>query len=388
MPNDVVETTLSFLSRVPDILRSARSESLIEFTKPTRVEPIVLLDDRVVHLGFTRDLLLALTSIFSGYYLQAAALSVNVGRIDVIDVLDRVNPNRSLDDAAIKGILNIGLRGGFESAQSYRYGLPYPNQPIGLEHFGLERSVYSVFDEDDAYDADPKAPLNRDTVSSTGKDTVKLAQDVSNLAVGKLLEVEITSENHSARFPVLVRLIPTAAPSDAVVALFSVDQQPRSVKERWHAWRSGQLTFIRDLVLCQDLIDAHKKALIKDPSGVYATSLKRRRTNKLSAIFSGQPSVATASNIVIVSDETRKTLERSIGGRLKDFKTRESLFKSTYTMLFVVVNAEWEAITIYHRSIETPTELSAGDLKFPKSGGGNDVAEILKAYVMGSAPTI
>jgi hypothetical protein len=325
-----------------------------------------------------------LTSIFSGYYLQAVALSVNIGKIDVINLLDRVNPNRSLDDNALKGLSNLALRAGLESAESYRYTLPIPGQPLGLEHYkdcGLEASIYDALDP-----MQPEAAEGEGSVLRTGRDAVKIAQDVSNLAVGKLLEVEIESEGHRAVFPIAVRLIVTAAPPNAIVHILSLGNQNTSVKERWHAWRAGQLAFVRDLVLCQDLIDAHKAGLLNDQSGIYSASLKRRRSNGISAILSGQPSVATASNILVFSDVTRKELERAIGGRLKDFRTREKVFKATYGMIMVVVDPEWENVTIYHRSIEIPTELSAGDLKFPKGGKGPDVGEILKAYTLGQAP--
>lgn len=380
MSKDTVETALALASKMPDLLRSSRSDSLVEFTKPTRVEPIVLMDDRVVNLSFTHDLMQSLTSIFSGYYLQAVALSVNVGNIDVIGLLDRVNPNRSLDDNVMKGLTNPGLRSALESTESYEYALPVPGETTGLESFGLEASVYDAFrDEDD----DDKGSA----IKSTG-DSVKMAQEMSNLSVGKVLEVEVESEGHKAVFPVNVRLIATSAPPKGIVHTLSLGQRNTTAKERWHAWRSGQLTFVRDLVMCQDLIDAHKEGLLKDNSNIYASSIKRRRKNRLSAIFSGQPSVATASNIVVMADQTRKELEREIGGRLKDFRTREKVFKETYSMLMVVVDPEWENITIYHRSIDTPTELSADDLKFAKGSKGPDVSEILKAYVAGNSPSI
>lgn len=380
MSRDSVETVLALVGKLPDILRSARSDSLVEFTKPTRVEPIVLMDDRVVNLSFTHDIMQSLTSIFSGYYLQAVALSVNVGRVDVISLLDRVNPNRSLDDNLVKGVTNLGMRAGFESAEAYRYSLPVPGEAIGLEHFGME-NVYDVVDP--AGDETGKGGIIR----STG-DSIKVAQEMSNLSVGKLLEVEVESDGHKAVFPISVRLIATAAPPKGVVHTLSLGQRNTSTKERWHAWRSGQLEFVRDLVLCQDLIDAHKQGLLKDNSGIYSASIKRRRNNRLSAILSGQPSVATASNIVVMADQTRKELEREIGGRLSHFRTREKVFKETYAMLMVVVDPEWENVTIYHRSIETPTELSAGDLKFANRNKGPDVAEILKAYTLGNAPSI
>jgi len=383
MSRDSVETVLALVGKLPDLLRSARSDSLVEFTKPARVEPIVLMDDRVVNLSFTHDIMQSLTSIFSGYYLQAVALSVNVGRVDVIDLLDRVNPNRSLDDNLVKGVTNLGMRAGFEAAETYRYSLPVPGEAIGLEHFGME-NIYDAVDPD----ADENNLVSKGGIVRSTGDSVKLAQEMSNLSVGKLLEVEIESDGHKAVFPVSVRLIATAAPPKGVVHTLSLGQRNTSTKERWHAWRSGQLEFVRDLVLCQDLIDAHKQGLLKDSSGIYSASIKRRRTNRLSAILSGQPSVATASNIVVMADQTRKELEREIGGRLSHFRTREKVFKETYAMLMVVVDPEWENVTIYHRSIETPTELSSGDLKFASKGKGSDIAEILKAYTLGNAPSL
>lgn len=382
-----LETALDFASRVPDLLRVAKSNSLIEYTKPTRVEPIVLMDDRVVGLSFTNDIMQSLTSIFSGYYLQAVALSVNVGRVDVIKLLDKLNPNRSLDDNLVQGMTNFGnLRTAFESIDSYAYGLPVPGEAIGLEHFGLEA--------DSLYDAATKAKKGDDKGTTGGKggnefgDSIKLAMDASNLSVGKLLEVEISDGDKKAVFPIAVRLIVTTAPSKGIIHTLSLGSTDKSFKARWHGWRSGQLEFIRDLVLAQDLVDAHKEGLLKDTSGIYSESLKRRNKNVLSAILSGNPSVATASNIVVMADSTRKELERNIGGRLQDFRTREKVFKNTYSMLMVVVDPEWETVTIYHRSIETPTELSAGDMKALNKGKGPDVAEILKAYTMGHSPSL
>lgn len=383
MSQNNIETALNLVSKLPDLLRSARSDSLVEFTKPTRVEPIVLMDDRVVNLSFTPDIMQSLTSIFSGYYLQAVALSVNVGRVDVIDLLDRVNPNRSLDDNAVKGVLNVGRFADMQSASTYTHSLPVPGETSGLEHFGMENVLEDVRD---AYRGD-ESERGDDLVKST-KDSIKAAQEVSNLSVGKLLEVEVESDGAKAVFPVSVRLITTAAPPKGVVHTLSLGQRNTGVKERFHAWRSGQLEFVRDLVLCQDLIDAHKQGLMKDTAGMYATSIKRRRSNKLSALLSGNPSVATSSNIVVIADQTRKELEREIGGRIKDFRTREKMFKATYAMLLVVVDPEWENVTIYHRSIETPTELSAGDLKQSSRGSGPDVSEILKAYTLGNSPSL
>ena len=183
-------------------------------------------------------------------------------------------------------------------------------------------------------------------------------------------------------------LICTGIGSSELIHILSVGSKKISVKERFHAWRAGQLEFIRDLVFCQDLIDAHKKTLAKDNSGLYEEIRKRRRGNSISAIFSGQPSVATASNLIVISAPTATELQRRIGGRLRDVKTRDKIFRETYCMILCVVDPDYEMVTFFHRGIAIPTELSFKELKISNGKKGPDVAEIMKAYQMGANPTI
>jgi hypothetical protein len=365
-------TGIDMAGKMADTLRSAKSDSLIEYTKPARVEPIVLMDQKVVGLPYTSDIMHSLTSLFSGYYLQAVALSVNVGRVDVIKLLDKLNPKRSPLDSALSNTNNISkIVGSLESAQNYDFKLPIPGQSFSLESFGFEA----------------KGSGDAPGLAKDADKTDKLLSEMTNLSVGKMLEVEVESDGSRAVFPISVRLIVTGIGPKELVHTLGQGSKNTSVKERYHLWRSGQLEFMRDLVMCQDLIDSHKKTLLTDSSGIYEEIRKRRRGNKLSAIFSGEPSVATASNIVVMSQNTAKELEREVGGRLKDFRTRDKIFKETYTMILVVVDPDWEHVTFYHRSIDLPTELSVKELKASNKNNGPDVAEILKAYQVGSSPS-
>lgn len=376
MMNDIV-TGLNMASKLTDTIRAAKSGSLIEYTQPTRVEPIVLMDERIASLPYAGDIMQSLTSLFSGYYLQAIALSVNVGSVDVIRLLDKLNPNRNVADNVVNGVTNgVASVVSMESVEAYRFRLPVPGRDDGLG--SLKVSLESATDE--------VIPAAR--TASPGRDTVKLLGELSNLSVGKMLEVQIESEGSRATFPINVRLICSGIGSKELVHILSVGSKNISVKERFHAWRAGQLEFIRDLLLCQDLIDAHKKTLAKDPTGLYAEIRKRRQGNSISAIFSGQPSVATASNLIVMSAASAKELERTVGGRLKDFRTREKIFKETYCMILAVVDPDWEVVTFYHRSLAIPSELSVKELAVSNKGKGPDIAEILSAYKLGNSPSI
>lgn len=118
--------------------KSKKADSLISYTQTTRVEPICIVDQRALYVNYTTDILQSLNSLFAGYYLQAAALSVNVGKIEVGKFLNHLNPDRpfleSLNDSVHNAALEClaGKVNLLPSAQDYRYGLPVNVRP-GLE---------------------------------------------------------------------------------------------------------------------------------------------------------------------------------------------------------------------------------------------------------------
>lgn len=358
---------LSTVGKLPDLLRSARSDSLIEYTQPARAEPVTLLDERFILLPYASDVMQSLLSIFAGYYLQAAAISSSINNVKVIEILERLNPARSPAENAGLFIGEVTL-----AEENFKHRLPdYRKIKMSFEANG------SYTDEDDEI---PSMTL--------GRDTRVTAQSVSNLAVGMLLEVNFNIDGKAMVVPCSLRLLTSAIKPDSLNHILSYASQDKSVKERYYGWVAGDKETVNDMVFCADLIDAHRKALMDDKSGVYREILKRRSNNRISAIFSGNPSISTASNIAVLTADTASELQSKIGGTLDNFRIRDRIFKSTYLMLMVVVDTRHEQITIYHRGIHLPTHLSVKEVKnVGKGGSGPDVAEILKAYQLGNAPT-
>lgn len=380
-------TVMKFIgSLATRIFRAQKADSLISFTKATRVEPIALIDNRLVHQLYMPDIMQSLSSIFAGYYLQAVALAVNVGQVNVIRLLDALNPTRDVHDAAATMLVRQIQSPGLLSLEAYRYGLPVPDQKYGLEAFA----------DNDIHDAknwmDNKSQQNLDRGPHLPKHdaaasmTFKANNEAVNLSVGKLLEVTVEDGGKKATFPITVRLISTIIGSDILAHILGDGSKNISLKERWHSWRAGQLEFVRDLILCQDLIDDHRRTLLKDKSGVYADILARRVANASVAGITDTPSIGSASNLIVISTQTVKELERLVEGKLSNPKVRDAIFSHTYIMIMVVVDTEWEQVTIYHRGISTPTEMSIKELKATNKGTGPDVGEILKAYQLGQNP--
>ena len=464
MYGQLADIGLSTFRKVTDLWSGAKADSLIDYTRVARVEPIALIDSDCLYLDSMPDVMQSLQSIFSGYYLQAIAISTNVGKVEVMRHLDKLNPNRKpLDSAA-------DTAGWLLAAESYTHRLPVPNDcRLSLEalpederdemsrekhQWGRdknnldfinsererERELFNrqtienkarldqaAFDQrvaearqnyemnvgkfghqkatDKAKDELAKAGLKLNEKEfelrqkeysdrlnaheiSIGRDTLQTIKELSNLSVGKMLSVEITDGLHRASIPVSIRLMASSIPSQNLVHILSVGNEDKSAKERYHAWKAGRLEFIRDLVFCQDLIDAHRKNLMADKDGVYSNLIQRHRSNQLSTMVSGNPSVATASNLVVTSTNTVAQLELKINGKLSDFRTREKLFKETYVMIMAVIDKEWDRVRFYHRGIDTYTEVGVRDLRAANKGSGPDVSEILKAYQMSNAPSL
>lgn len=361
-------TPLTLVYRWPDLIRSARSGSILEYTKVTRVEPIALIDHTIAHLPELENVCNTLTAIFAAYYLQGVALSVNVGNIETVRMLEKLNPSRD-------PIENVGL---MFSGEGYKLGLPRFDKSLNVSQESVELT----------FRGDGGDELQSAMVDDKGENVKNVNQVAANLSTGIMLSVTLEQNGDKAVIPVTVRLIATPTKPQVLTQMVVEGSNNRTMKERWHGWRSGELGFIQDIVLCQDIIDARKEALMNDESGQYAEIISRKNRNRLSGLISLTPSVSTASNIMVLSADTAREIEREARMRFKSFKQRQKVFETAYLMLVAIVDTRYEMVTLYHRGISLPTEISFKEIT--RNGGKKDnidINEVLKAYQLGDNPS-
>lgn len=419
--------------QLSDAISRATSKSLIEYTQSTRVEPIVLLDQTAVQLPYIEDVLKVVNSVFAAYYLQAVALSVNVGRVDTVRLLERLNPQRSVTNAA------AALIGDVFSGESHQFLLPeLPSEVFAsvesdkagydlvasLESYtGRLKNVGGHINSqinklgnvvDDAGRAvdmieknnipvangaqGPANVLNRSSADMTHRDRIghgsgvtgdsmNKVTEVASLCVGKMLDVHINSGKSSAVIPVQLRLIVSAITPKVLASIFKSAAKNLTFTERYHSWRSGMISNA-DMWLCKDIVAEHFATLRGDRSGTYAAMSSRRGSAQAAGMIRRDPSIGAASNIAIFTTQTQVQMETEAGGKLSSFKLREQIFARTGLMLMVVIDQKWEQITIYHQSIELPTTFNLAALKTASRGNGPDVTEMLKTLMKGKAPVI
>lgn len=344
------------ISRLINTFRAVKAESLIDYTAVSRVEPIVIIDNDCIHTEIVNNVMQSLLTMFAGYYLQAFNISVNIGKINVRGKLDSLNPNRN-------PLNSIDSNNYWLSLESYNDKLPLLNtDAIGNDN---------------------------DAITTTSqKENLVTIKDLSNLSVGKLINVDVTDGDNKGTITLSVRLMANNIPTEALINLLSEDNNKKNAKERYYAWKAGRLKFIKDIVFCADLIESHKKKMLSDKTGLYADILKRRKDNKLSTLVSGNPSLATASNMVVVSKDTLEEIERVNVMKFSNFSDREKIFKETSLMIIAVIDKKWDMVTFYHRGISESSTISDKAMTVGNKNNGPDITQILKAYQMGSAPLI
>ena len=357
----VLETVIDIATKTKNAASHMKTSTLTNITSVARVEPIVIVDQDCLHLDYLPEVLQSTQSIFIGYWLQALSLITTVAGVKVGRILDKLNPNRKLDTSAFTDYVlskTLGVENHTLSLESYKWKLP------------------TLATESD----------KGDKTSNFGKTSNEIAASLANLSIGKVVDVSIKMEGQEAKVPVSFRLLVNTLPASSIVTLLATGATELSLKERWFKWRAGRISFVKDLILCQDLIKEHKKSLMTDKDGVFSEIYKRAKNSKLASAFSKNPSLAEASNIIIISEETSTQLKLRNNLNVDNFKDRQAIFDKTYAMILVVIDRNYERVNFYHSGLRLPTSVSLRDIKISNKNNGPDLMDILSAYKKGDAP--
>jgi hypothetical protein len=416
MLDKIGEAGLVTAGKVIDGLRSGAANSYVDYTRPSRVEPTLIVDSSVIFYENTPVVTQSLHSAFSAYYLLAwNMLQASIDNIAVARHLDKLNPNRSIRDSAIDSAGAIWML----SNESYDHKLPKFGAVPSLESNAVNGRPGNVVPAKGMMDAifqeaekrsekivrgavqdaakglkndlsrAMKADANEKNLMEPGglaSRSVEVIKEASNLSVGKILEVQISNDNKSRTIPIMIRLNASVMVPNLLKDLLSTGNVDNSTSTRWIKYRSGQINLV-DLLTARDLVKQHKRNLMKDTTGVYTAVAGQRRNNKISALLSMNPSVANSTNLVVTTVETIKKVELEIGGKFDDFRVRQKLFDATGLFIVAVIDPEYDRVKFYTTDIPTASDLSIRECKAANQKEGASITDMLKAYQLGNAPS-
>lgn len=364
-------STLTAVAKMVDYFRSnvaghLSDQSLSKVTKITRVEPLTVVSHDCVNYEHLPVLMDTLSSLYSGFYLQAVAILTRLNNIETVRILDKLTPDRDatgflLQSKAITESIQLQL------AENYIHSLPT------RQVMALERQVSG------------QEPI-------AGKDIGKQLHEMTNLAVGRLLNVEISAENSAGVvstyvIPMTVRLSPALLNEESISHIFTHRKEDTGLVERYHAWRAGRISLIKDAIFCQDLIREYRRAAIKDQTGTLQEIVRRVNNSRTFGLLTKNPSLATASNLYLISKNTAKMIEGKTGQSFKTLQGREKILENTYAMIVGVVDPEWDQVTFYYDGIAQPSTFTIRQLKTANGNKGPDIGDIVKSLMVGQAPT-
>lgn len=373
----MAENASTFIETVRNVIVTYKGTlgepvSLSDVGKIARIEPITLLSSSLTGIKELNSILHGVLNIYSAYYLQAVnILAAQLSDVRILKILDKTNPDRD-----IKTLLTSGYT-AYEnyktlSLENTKYKLPMLNKSkIALE---------SIFD----YDFEDKNSLST---------SVKKLETFENLgyAIGKILDIKFKVPGEKKEFteisiPVVVKLDTMIVPAEVVQSIIGNNKQDITFGSRLKDALTGRIRFIKDFILCSDLIKAQKKSMIKDPTGFYNQLIRRMNNSRVFSALSGNISLAGISSIYVISEEDEQFIQKQIGGKLTNESTRNIVFDNINAMMIVVVDREWNRVSIYIRDTDSFTQSDFDSFKSMTNKDNNNIMDILKVLQLGSAP--
>jgi len=368
---------------------------LLSLTKFSRIEPLCVVSKSLVNSSHYKNILMMNLNIFASLYISAVPMINVIGKTKVGKLLGQLNPDRDLDtfvgleDNSSYGVL----------AKDYQFGLPSSTVEKRLELLGEENGALTFMGSPTEYSLDSlgfeslssakdslKELANHEVFKGdkhTAKSTAKIDEDMA-VAVGK--QITITLQHEEVEMPVNVSLKLTAIPVDGelIGSVLNDEATDSEFTERYHKWRSGRITFFKDFMLALDLLENHKKLMMKDDIGFYEEAIRRSRNGKIWGVLLRAPSLAEASNIYIIDRAIRKSIESKYRGKFKSEKIRKRIFGVTRALIFCVVDEDMGVMDIYYRNIPEPSRIRLKDIA--KASKKDDMLELVAVLNKSQAP--
>ena len=381
----VLDSKLKNTNEDPD-LRSAISNvsatTLAEISKHAEVEAITVIDNALTVYDSTTDVLKYLNSLLAGWYLSSAAIMTDTGRIKTVQLLERLNPAKSPSFAVANSILSAGVASMASSEIEVGTDVKplsfLPTTSTSLEAATNLPSTGSA-----------KVNGDKDTERTTkfGASNATDLTTVQNLSVGQRVTLSISDGKASKDISVGIRLITVPVQYNLLKTIMGWSEKDNRLKSRISAWRAGELSFWRDLVLMRDIFTERRRILMNDKSELLTSMLGRQRNSMVHSVMTLTPSVGTMSSMMVISSDSVRQIEREVlNGRLSNFATRQRVMAATGLMVLAVVDPMSELVTVYVHTQALPSEFSIKQMKSASKGGSSDLGEIIKLMNQNQMP--
>ena len=212
-------------------------------------------------------------------------------------------------------------------------------------------------------------------------------EDIHTLA--RLIELTLVQKDDTKiTLPIQLELPIHRVSLDTARRIMDLKGENKRFFSRFMQWRAGEIEFWKDLVFAQDLIKEHKKVMTEDDDGVITTLVKRSNAD-FKKMISGTATHNSINTLSIITSDDLRYIEREIvGGSMNKSRFRNKFFSSNMLLMLVVVDPDWDNVTIYTRELDSYTTVPVKSLIKKSKSGNNDLVEIMKAFIAGNSPVL
>lgn len=339
--------------------RVVGDNSLSDLTRLTKVEPLVTISKDCIGIEAMPAISQGLLNYIIADYMQAVSIYGKIDDIKVQRALGAFNPNR--DGSAGAMLASVTM-------ESY--------SPLALK-FSLPTGGIPTMEAKGGPPNEKGAKFN----------TKELQEEAKNMSVGKLIDVEFVPASETnpkpLTMPIQFRLLASYINSGSMVNLLANGTDDTGFWARFERARDGGISGFTEFIMAQDMIEEKRKLMYSDDGKVMQKIAARAAANKRAALSSGVPSLASLSGIFIITKAEADELASRLGRDLSSAGAREQIFRQVAASTIVVVDAEWEQVTFWHRGYDTPAELGFKQLSASNGSKGPDLMDMFRQFNLG-----
>jgi len=230
------------------------------------------------------------------------------------------------------------------------------------------------------------------SASATGK-VVELDGN-NHVPAGKVIEVTLTNPDNplsNVTMNLLIQLAPYLIPSALAVHFISKDIIP-SFSQRVMQWRTGEISFWKDLVALSDITTRRERLRRMDPTGVLDAAINKQTSSRGRALMNLTKDQAArsrniANSVLIFSRETVQRAKVESGIDITNPQSRQSFFNTSFAMILVVVDTLYDRVTFYYNGLDDEATFSFDQMKLKNKGdSGLDLVAVMNALGQGRSP--
>lgn len=405
----------NMLGNVGDV----RAKSLSQYSTDLQLRPVFAIEKEILNDEKIDVLMQAGLANYAGFYIVALSIDNTINGVRVGKMVGKYSPNR---DAVGSALDLLGENIASVSREDFKVDIPEYDRPT-LSTLGFKSGLRSIPSLPDAYlkqlelrtesvyTTREEAQAEADKINAANAKekaeqpeakaapvypSTKVAEQamrdeinkLQSLAIGRILTVTVSRDKQSADINMVLKPELKSLRSNLLIDVANLSNKPTSMRDRFIAYfKRGTIASMLDYLVCLDLIQAHRRALVQDTAGYYEKVHDRIVNNKVAALLTGEFSVGTVANTWIISDTTALRLQASIGGKLDNYTIRNKFMEKSGVMTLIVYNPDHQRVYIYNHGIEDVTDIGINYL-VKKSESKSFDMDIFKMLSQGSAPIV